>query len=534
MHNRAWLIPVLGAAVTVWLLLSAANLYYGELNQDEGWYLYTARLAAEGQRPYRDFAFTQGPVFLAVYAQAQPLIDRYGVMGGRLFTGVLGLAAVLMAGLLAARLARGPGAQAAAAIAIILLLCNVYHSYFSLVVKTYSLCAVFIMGGALYLTGKEGSLRGGRGALFAGLFFALAAGVRLSAGVWLPLVGFYLLWRRAERPGAWLYFGAGGALGLLIAFGPSIIHAPEQSLFWLVQYHAARDAGVGLGSMVYKAGFMSRLVQAYFVPAILVLILIVASFMGRPRARYPAVAGLLWVGALVLSLIHIAAPFPYEDYQVLIMPLFAALIGSGLVGLCQTALPADRQQTGKHMLIVLVLLASIAAALSSPLNQAWVLRERDRVWWRLKDKPDLAVLQETAAWLRAQGAEAGEVLLTQDAYLAVEMGMKLPAGMEMGPFSYYPDWSREQAEQRRVLNHDLLLDLLKTSDARWAAFSGYGLAIRSPAVTELTESERAELWAVIHERYELINEVPHFGQAQTTLRLFRRKNTDDRPISETH
>ena len=43
-------------------ILAAANLYLGDLNQDEGWYLYAAGLTAQGQLPYVDFAYTQAPV----------------------------------------------------------------------------------------------------------------------------------------------------------------------------------------------------------------------------------------------------------------------------------------------------------------------------------------------------------------------------------------------------------------------------------------------------------------------------------------
>ncbi len=523
-RGSSWLPVILLISLMVWFGLSAVNLYYGELNQDEGWYLYAARLAAEGQQPYRDFAFTQGPVFPAVYAWAQPAIDRYGLMGGRIFTGLLGLVAVLMGGALAERLTPGPGARSAAAMAVILLLCNVYHNYFSLVVKTYSLCAVFIMAGALCMTGKTTG-PGTRGALCAGLFFALATGVRLSAGVWLPVAGLYLLWRRRDYERAWLYFGVGGVAGLLLALGPSLIRAPQETLFWLVQYHAARDAGAGWGGLVYKAGFISRFVQAYFVPSFLVMMLVVVAWTHNVRHGVTAPGGMLWGGAVLLSLVHLAAPFPYEDYQVLIMPLFAALISSGVVRMVQSLVPDPQLRFAKHTVVLLVLLASMAAALSSPLNQAWVLRERDRIWWRLKEQPDLVVLQETAQWLNERMGD-DEVLLTQDTYLAVETGMRVPAGLEMGAFSYSPDWTREVAEQRRVLNRDMMLELLETTDATWAAFSGYGLAIRSPEVAELSAEERDELRVLVERRYERVKQVPHFGQAHTTLEIWTLLNPD--------
>ena len=522
--KRSWFVGLLLIGLGVWFVLGAANLYFGELNQDEGWYLYTARLTAEGVQPYRDFAFTQGPVFLAVYAQAQPLVDRWGVMGGRLFTGFLGLAAVLLGGWLAARLAPGPGARTAAAIAIVLLLCNVYHSYFSLLVKTYSLCALLLVAGALCLTGKGTGPRT-RSALFAGLFFGLAAGVRLSAGIWLPVAGLYLLGRRRDAGRAWLYFGAGGMLGLVIAFGPSLIHAPQETWFWLVQYHTARDAGAGWGGLIYKAGFVSRFVQAYFVAVLLLLMLGVTVWMTKPRGWLSAPAGLLWMGAILLSLVHLAAPFPYEDYQVLVMPLLSALLGAGVVRVSQPLIPAAQQRNWKHALVLVILLGSIAAAVSSPINQAWVLRERDRIWWRLKETSDLALLQETARWLNEQ-RDGDVLLLTQDTYLAVETGMRVPQGLEMGPFSYYPDLDRTEAEQRRVLNREMMIELLETTDSPLAAFSGYGLSIRSPDVTELSPDEQAELWWIIEQRYERKKRIPHFGQAHTTLEIWSLRNPE--------
>jgi hypothetical protein len=56
-----------------------------------------------------------------------------------------------------------------------------------------------------------------------------------------------------------------------------------------------------------------------------------------------------------------------------------------------------------------------------------------------------------------------------------------------------------------------------------AAFSGYGLAIRSPQISELSESERRPFWDEIEQRYEEICEAPDFGQAFTTLRIFKLK-----------
>jgi len=70
-----------------------------------------------------------------------------------------------------------------------------------------------------------------------------------------------------------------------------------------------------------------------------------------------------------------------------------------------------------------------------------------------------------------------------------------------------------------VLNRAGLLRVLREADASVAAFSGYGLAIRCPAVSPLAENEREALWAVVRKRYGRETTIERFGQAETTLRI---------------
>jgi hypothetical protein len=503
------------------LVLLVANLYYGELNQDEGWYLLAARAVAAGEQPYADFAFTQGPVFPAVYALIQPLVAAWGLSAARLFTALLGAVAVVLAGVLAARLSPREWAGTAAFMTIALLWVNVYHSYFSLVVKTYSLTALLLVGGALCIASVQPGRRGAP--LVAGLLLALAAGVRLSVGVWLPVVGLYWLLQRRKWPGAWLYFGIGGGAGLLLAFGPALIRAPDAMWFWLIEYHAARASGSWAGALVLKAGFISRFVQAYYLPLGLgVLTCIGAATSGSFRSLFRSPAGLLWTATLALTFLHVAAPFPYEDYQVLLMPVWVALTVAGLTGWLSGVVPAVRQEVWRPAMAGMVLVLAIGAAFSSPLNQRWLLLERDRIWWPLKEQSDLGALQEAGRWLRAQAGPDAR-LFTQDAYLAIEAGLAVPAGLEMGPFSYYPEWSLAQAGARHVLNRERLLALLDAGTAEWAAVSGYGLAIASPGITPLPPEEAALLRERLEQRYERVRVFPHFGQAYTELEIFRRR-----------
>jgi len=517
-----------GAALAAALALAAANLVLGDLNQDEGWYLYAARLVASGRLPYRDFAFTQGPVMPLVYAAFEPLTQAAGLAGGRLATALLGLAASLAAAGLARRLA-APGWRGSAALcALILASVNVYHSYYFTVVKTYSLTALLLTGGFWILAHAWTSRRAGVWFAAAGALMALAAGVRSSAGIVLPiaLAGLWLARRGAPR-GAWLAYGAGAAAAGVSVFGPFLLAAPDALIYCVVRFHTLRDAGGGLITWAFKAGFLSRLVQAYFVLFALGVAALLATWARRragavapePGARtLPREAGpvlrMLGAGAAAISLVHFLAPFPYEDYQVFVMPLAAVLV----------AWAAARQAgpRGAAWLTLGLLIVSLGAAGSSPVNQDWFIQGRDRIWWKIKDRTPLQKLRDTAARLRAE-APPGSLLLTLDPYLAVESGLALPRGLEMGQFSYFPELDDRQAAALHVFNRAGLERLLQTTEAPLAAMSGYALAIRAPEILPLDPADEERLWSLVRARYEPAGEVPHFGQAATTLRLFRKK-----------
>ena len=137
----------------------------------------------------------------------------------------------------------------------------------------------------------------------------------------------------------------------------------------------------------------------------------------------------------------------------------------------------------------------------------------------------MAQLRDMAKWVRElTAAEGGTHLLTQDVYLAVEAGLPVPHGLEMGPFSYYPDWEREKAEKLGVLNRDMLLELLATeTTAPIAALSGYSLSIRSPEVAEVSREDGLAFAEILATRFERVETVPGFGQAGTDLVLWRLK-----------
>jgi hypothetical protein len=507
-------------AVTVAVGLAAANLWLGELNQDEGWYLYAAGQVAQGEMPFIDFAFTQGPVFPFFYALGRPLVELWGVAGGRFFTAVLGLCTALVAAGCVRRLVR-PSASWAAMLAVFSLIAvNTYHSYFTTVVKTYALGGFWLALAFWLLTFREGR-RGLCAAAGAGVAFSLAAGTRISAAAFLPL-GLVWLWaNRAVRPGAWWVFGGAAALSCGLIFLPFLWMNADAVRFGLWDYHTARAVeGSALTWWIYRGAFLSRVAQGYLA---LLAVWIWVLAVGRTRATgwlepTPERWGLpvlLWTGVLTLTAVHGLTPVPYDDYQAIVAPLLAVVL---TVAACRRI----ETETGLQRLAVTVVLASILVAGASPINQDWFSGGRDRIWWKIKERTPLQGLRIAASAILPRAGSDG-LLLTQDTYLAVETGLKVPRGMELGPFCYYPDWSDERARRCHVLNRNGMENLLRTTSASVAAFSGYGLAIRSPEILPLTEDEQTRFNTLLRDRFQPVWRLADFGQGATELTIYENR-----------
>lgn len=523
---------VIAMALLMGVFLGAANLIMGDLNQDEGWYLYAAQRLAEGWVLYKDFAFTQGPALPKIYALFAPAIDAGGIGAGRAITWTFGF---LSAGL-AALVARWLGGRASAAMCLTLLLVNVYHSYYTTVVKTYALSSLFIMLALVCLAYFVRKRPAPLWLALAGVALAAAAGTRLSLGILLAVTGCWMLIdRKSWGRSGWFYFGLGGAVGLVVIFLPAYLAAPEGFRFGVIEFHTMREPGSLFAGLVYKVGFVSRVIMAYAVAVVLMILMLAAKWI-RPFAS--ADSGYHQTGAfrlvrlmlgwvVAVTLVHLAAPFPYDDYQVPVFPVLAVALavswayalrawsGSGYRWEADVE-PADPPLT--RWVVWSLLVVSAAAAFSSPVNQDWMIAGRDRIWWKVKEKPALLQLREIAKEIRGMAPHG--ILLTQDTYLAVEAGLYVPLGWEMGPFSYYPDMDNRTAARLRLLNKDRAIGTIMTTHAEVAAFSGYGLAIASPDVQPLDEVTRADLLAALSTRFDLYKEVPSFGQAATTLKIY--------------
>lgn len=518
-NSSAFIIAAGIFAFVVICILTSVTVQRGELNQDEGWYLYGAGLISGGQRPYIDFATTQGPVMQYVYSFFWVMVEKWGVLGGRILTALFGIISIIFSAGTAARMLKPSKRALGSLIVLCLAGLNVYQLYFFSIVKTYALASAFISASFFLLTfaGRRRHVC----AFTAGILIMLAVGTRMSAGAMMPAV---LLWLFIDAGGSgerkkdlrWLAYGAGAGLCMAALFVPFILKAPECVKFAMFEYHAGRSGG-GLG-LAYKGGFLARLVRAYY-PAMIALVGVgLYGVFGKSRADHICqtkegkFASMLLGAVLLVTILHLAAPFPYDDYQAMVFPVFCA----GLVVAGAGLLPEERQ--GRAALCVLI--AGILFAGASPLNEQMFIGKRDRIWWPMRAETSLQKLDRAAEFIEARAGSRME-LLTQDLYIAVEAGMMVPKGFELGPFCYFPDWPREKAEKRHVLNDEMMREILQASTADVAALSGYGLAIKAPEIVPC--QTRSELVELMEQNYETVEKIIDFGQAETELLIMMRK-----------
>ena len=481
--------------------LAAAAVWMGGLNQDEGWYLYAANLVAEGKMPYRDFFYTQGPMLPIVYSAFTWIWKSFGILGARIFTLLIGAFGLLLAAALARRLAP-EGRRGEAAIATLLLLgSNLYHVYYVTIPKTYALAALFVMAGFLFIDIAQAAWSRSRGgflwAFVAGLSLAFASGTRISLGVIHCVVGTFLLVAavRGYNRRVFAGFVVGGLGGLALVYGPFLVSdGARAGLIFAQSFHAAR--GDGVHDITWIVGSLSRLVRWY-----LPVFVVFGLGLSRPvRQPAPALASgtpwMLLLSFLMVLLVQMLAPFPYEDYQVPIMGLLAVL--AVVWFMCVSESP----------LLLLVLGMTWALSFGSPLLEKWSTNGQDRFWSLKKDKYELAQLRDVAKRIEALDP-GGKELFTQDIYLAIETNRRVPKGFEMGPFA--------------VLSDADLTKAVSETEIPVAALSGYCFATDMPSGRERSITDQLRYWKLLKARYEMVDREDAFGQNATPLIILRRK-----------
>jgi hypothetical protein len=197
---------------------------------------------------------------------------------------------------------------------------------------------------------------------------------------------------------------------------------------------------------------------------------------------------------------QLLAPYPYEDYQVPIMGIASVVVTVAIIS-----------AKTKFSVLLLTLGLVWITAFGSPLLEEWTINGYDRFWAEKKESTEIEQLRAMAKLIEDIDP-GGDTLLTQDLYLAVETGRRVPRGLEMGPFSILTDAQWEE--------------LLKSAPCKVAALSGYSFAINPPKCDEVPIERQMKYWYLLKENYSLVHSEKMFGQNHTTLLILKRNDDD--------
>lgn len=404
------------------LLLSAFYIVFGEIDPDEGFYVYSAWLTSQGYRVYTDFFFTQMPLVPWVYGVAFAIFGNSMYLA-RVMTACFGLAAI---GLVTATAVKWKGHWAGVCCLTVVLLHPIVIRNFC-IVKTYAM-ATFLAAFAVFCLAfvQKRHL-----SYFAcGLFLIFATCARLSFAIAIPLFVIYVLLeeKRLSRVAAIV-------LLLHTIIGLSVLAAlafpePRAFLFDVLGFHVQEDRDFAK-VLAGKALMLGRICRDFgpmlglFGASILFAMWQYGHGLNRPTRRELFVAVL----AVLLLAVHVIPKTDVSEYVVVALPL-VALFCSCMVADALLLAPAVPPGLASLLLATVLCVPAMARSL-------------DWYDWTFSSPPHLRKLGMLAEII-GRHAQPGARVLTECSEVAFVSGTVLPVELVMN-CGYIPQLTDKEA-----------------------------------------------------------------------------------------
>ncbi len=468
----------------IWFGASWLSAKFGVLNNDEAFYLTASHLVFHGLLPYRDFAFTQGPLLPYVYGLALWLVGPNLMIGRFVAVGFSTLAFAL-----ALNITHKLAGMRGALLAFLLLIATPDVLYFLGIVKTYSLVATLTLL-ALALVLHSSPSPPARWPFFSTLVAGMAAMTRITFLVVVVFV--FLFWVSRKR---WRASGlALVVLGFVMLLSAS--SSDGNLLFDVFEFHLERvHSGITLVSMTSLA----LIYGVVFAPALLLLVFLlmlwrVHAFRERLVLWWHTRTAnklLLFVIAVALWLVHVPMPTGFWDYQAPSYLLSAILLAA--VAAQAADLATHRAWAG----LLIVCLAGSSAGL-------WVYR-LPTMW----QSTNALVSANSAAQALARRAAPGNMLLGMFNHLALASGIKVYPGNEMGMFSVADASSPAETVGRHFLPREAVTEALDSCSATFVATDVINQAVvifpvSVPSIQPIPNDTQNQWRNLLQEKYRTI------------------------------
>jgi hypothetical protein len=422
------------AAVTATVCGTFAWL--GVVNGDEGWYVISARLVGEGKLPYRDFAFTQGPVFPYVLALFVRLVP--GLYTARAVSVVCTALAI---GLLVAMARRVGGRWAALASAAALLAAIPSLPYWLSITKTYAVAGLFLA--AILFTLTSAVRPGVRLPLAAALAVGFAETRTSGVGFAVVLITTLVATSPNARIRARVLLATAATL---LPFVVLVSLEWTRARWGLFDYHQLGSKGTpGIGRFFSRTFAAAEAWPGPFVLAIaaLAVVLLDPEMRARMKRRLDLTA---YAAGIVTFLILNAAggAFFSEEY---LAPVIASLVVASSVVLVRAAMAARASNSRKFVALRGALVIGIIVTAFTGGHRYYV----GAPGWR----GNPAATQKVARCVQRYSKPRDTVFALSLEEVVVEANRKPAANVTLGQFSY-EDVTTKRARKLKVLNAETL------------------------------------------------------------------------------
>lgn len=413
---RPWLAVTL--AIATYLTAAMFFVRHGALNPDEGFYAAAARAVFAGEIPYRDFGYTQPPLFPYVNGLVMYFTGS-GLFVQRAINGVWGgLALGLAAWWVVRRISIGSAVLLAALFAL-----SSPWMYFTNLGKTYAFTGlVAVVASWVWLESPAGT----RKSSILGLLAVIGLGCRLPSVPFFGVLWLASLWDGCRPSKKHLLVAcavpAAAFAGLILPF---YLVAPQASFFWVLDFHRV--------SVPLKFWHLAWQEIVTLAPALWVAALGAAGtvLVKRPAdGRREVVLGIAALLALAANLLPQGV---YEEYGV---PFLLPLAMSVAFILNRLVVKAPRILVGA---IVTALVAVHVLATPLILWRDFPGRRLGASQWLTPNAPpldpDLPAQVRHARQLMETLVPPGQPAIGPNLIVGIEAGRPIPPDLRMGPFS---------------------------------------------------------------------------------------------------
>jgi len=495
---------VIFGSIVFYIFTSLLFLYYGKIHVDEPYYFTIANLVNEGAQPYKDFFYTQPPLFPYVYAIPQRIFGP-NLYVGRLTSIFLGLLSLLILIEFCCKIK----SSRSAAIASLLVGFNPFLIYHLTFVKLYSLLTFFLILGVRILFSD---LKDNIKYPLVSAIFTLSVLTRITTLSALIVIILYLIFVKRDFKSALSSFVVSIALAILV-FVPFIIKAKDQMLYGMWGYLMDRDVLPLSGIFKAKVLFLSEFSRHFGL--FLILLVLVAlhryfkdGFKRVLKKENFNLDTLCWMVLLFLALPHLLTKISYvSEYLSFMMPFLAILLGVSLSDFVDFI-------GSREMRVVMVAVFITASFLT------WFSNFPEFIM-RKNGMPPVRYLSQVAEYLKGI-TERDSLILSFNNAIVVLADRKIVPGYEMNSCTFDPEWGEERCKKHRIVNAGMLSKIIKERKAGAILITKNTFLGNFPSFYNITGKEvvRDTLMPLIERYYVLKKIFPEFGNMSEDAYLY--------------